>query len=306
MYSILRIVVVWFCIVTAHAAEFSDKKVLHINAYHQGYAWSDGIEEGVKLILEPKGVEVKFHRMDTKHHNNPDFLTAAGLKAKAKIEAFQPDVVIVADDNAVKHVLMTHYRDAAQPFVFCGVNWDASIYGLPYKNTTGMVEVGMELGAIRRLKNFAKGDRVGLLASNTITNRKNYQYHTSILGIQYHQVYLVNNFQEWKNAFLTAQQETDLLIMPEYASMLDWNQQEAEAFVLENTRIPAAAMQEEIASLALIGIVKVPKEQGIWAARTTLKILSGIPPKNIPMTRNRLNRIHHNQQLAKHLNIQFN
>ena len=47
-------------------------------------------------------------------------------KAKAEIDAFKPDVVIAADDNASKYLIEPYFKDAALPFVFCGVNWDAS------------------------------------------------------------------------------------------------------------------------------------------------------------------------------------
>ncbi len=305
MRNILSLIILLSTLVSVHAAEFSGKKVLHINSYHQGYAWSDGIEDGVKKILLSKGVELKFHRMNTKHNASPEFLKAAGLKAKADIDAFQPDVVIVADDNATQYVLMTHYRNASLPFVFCGVNWEAAGYGLPYSNTTGILEVGLEKGAIKYLGKYAQGQRVGLLASNTITNRRNHQYHTEKLGIHYHQTHLVDNFSAWKAAFLALQNDADLIIMPEYASMADWNQQEAEAFVLKHTRIPAAAMQEEIAHLALIGVTKSPTEQGIWAARAVLKILAGTAPNDIAMAKNKINHVRRNQVLAQHLGIQF-
>ncbi len=305
MQNFFLFIFLLFCIVPVQAVDFTGKKVLHINSYHAGYAWSDGIEEGVKAILLPEKINLKFHRMDTNRNNSPDFMAAAGLKAKAEIEAFQPDIVIVADDNAVEHVLMKYYRNAKLPFVFCGVNWDASVYRLPYRNTTGMLEVGLELGAIERLKDYAKGNRIGFLGTDSTTDRKSYLYHTEMLGIHYHKAYFSSNFEAWKTDFLDAQQNTDLLIMPELSSIDGWNAQEAEQLVLNNTRIPAAATQEEIAKFALFGIVKVPKEQGIWAARAALDILAGAIPDSIPMTKNKLHRLILNQRLADRLGIQL-
>ena len=57
-------------------------KVLYIDSYHEGYAWSDGICNGIKETLGDKA-ELKVHRMDTKRNGSDDFKKEAGLKAKA-------------------------------------------------------------------------------------------------------------------------------------------------------------------------------------------------------------------------------
>ena len=90
---------------------------------------------------------------------------------------------------------MPHYKDADLPFVFCGLNWDASSYGLPYANVTGMVEVTPIPQIIRLLRSYAKGDRIGYLAEDTTTKRKELEYHERLFGIKYDQVYLVSTLR---------------------------------------------------------------------------------------------------------------
>ncbi len=80
------------------------KKVLFIDSYHEGYAWSDGVLKGVETGLDGKGVELQVVRMDTKRNTSDDFKQSAALKVKSVIEGFKPDVVISADDNAAKFV----------------------------------------------------------------------------------------------------------------------------------------------------------------------------------------------------------
>ena len=135
----------------APATAQAGKKILFINSYHEGYAWSDGEEKGAKAALAGSGAELRFHRMDTKRHQEEAFRVKAGQKAREEIEAWKPDLVIVADDPAVKYVLQQYYKGAKVPFVFCGVNWDATKYGLPYPNATGMLEVApvMEFVSMR-------------------------------------------------------------------------------------------------------------------------------------------------------------
>jgi hypothetical protein len=106
----------------AAAGDLKGKKVLFIDSYHEGYEWSDGITKGVKQVLDGKGIELKIVRMDTKRNGGEEFKKQAGEKAKAAIEEFKPDVVIAADDNASKYIIVPFFKDSPLPFVFCGVN----------------------------------------------------------------------------------------------------------------------------------------------------------------------------------------
>ena len=141
--------------------KYEGKKVVYVDSYHQGYAWSDGITAGIKKNFEGTGINLDIIRMDTKVHPEEDFKIAAGTKAHDEIEAFHPDVLIVSDDNAFKYVVQKYYKDAPLPVVFCGINWDASTYGVPYTNTTGMVEVSLTTQILENLKPFAKSSRLG-------------------------------------------------------------------------------------------------------------------------------------------------
>ncbi|MBU4139483.1 MAG: ABC transporter substrate-binding protein, partial [Euryarchaeota archaeon] len=164
---------------------YDGKKILYIDSYHEGYEWSDGITKGVESALDGTRIELKIHRMDTKRNDTAEFGKLAALKAKSVIEDFKPDVVIVSDDPAFKYLLMPYYRDASLPFVFCAINWDASIYGAPYNNTAGMIEVSMTPRLIDFLKEYSKGDRVGFMAGNTTTDWKNAEYYKKLFNISF-------------------------------------------------------------------------------------------------------------------------
>ena len=77
--------------------------------------------------------------MDTKRHSSAPAKKKSALAAKAVIDSWKPDVVITADDNAVKYLIGPYYKNKKLPFVFCGLNWTAAEYGLPYTNATGML-----------------------------------------------------------------------------------------------------------------------------------------------------------------------
>ena len=176
----------------------SSKKVLFIDSYHQGYAWSDGITAGIQNTLAGSGVDLRIHRMDTKRNGSEAFKKQAALTAKAVIDEYQPDVVIAADDNASKYLIVPYYRGGDLPFVFAGVNWDASVYGFPANNVTGMVEVSRPNELMDILRTFSGGAVIGSLTGDTATSRKENEYYTSQFGIRFDEEVYVKTFDQWE------------------------------------------------------------------------------------------------------------
>jgi len=287
------------------AGEYTGKKLLYIDSYHAGYPWSDGITKGITGTLKDTGVELKIIRMDTKRNKSTEFKKEAALKAKTAIEEFKPDVVIASDDNASKYLIMPYYRDAGLPFVFCGLNWDASAYGYPYRNVTGMVEVSLFPGLHGNLKRYAKGNRIGFLAEDNLTDRKEFKFQQKMFNVKFHAVHFVSTFQEWKDAFKKFQEEVDMLILENNASIIGWDDTLAEDFVLKHVKIPTGTPNAWMMPVTLIGLIKIPEEQGQWAAQTALKILNGTPPSEISMTQNRKGKLFINVKIGNKLGVTF-
>jgi ABC-type uncharacterized transport system substrate-binding protein len=285
------------------ATALSGKRVLYIDSYHVGNAWSDNISRSIQETLAGTGVVLRIHQMDTRHNRSEVSKKQAGVRAKAAIEEFAPDIVIVSDDNAVKYVLQPFYRDADLPFVFCGVNWDATVYGLPYKNTTGMVEVGLARELINTLKTYAQGTRIGYIGLNSLSNRNNIKGHNRLFGISYDKVYLVDDFKDWKQRYLALQGEVDMIVMGNHEGMANWNEADAMSHVRRHTRIPSGVLTPGRIKLALMGYVRKPEEQGTWAARAALKILGGTPPADIALTRNKQGVLKINEALRAKLGL---
>jgi len=284
---------------------YAGKKVMYIDSYHAGYDWSDGVTRGVEKTFEGTGVDLKIVRMDTKNNPGEEFKKAAGLKAKTEIEAFMPDVLIVSDDNAFKYVVVAYYKDATLPVVFSGLNWDAGLYGAPFTNTTGMVEVSLTPQIIDHLKEYAKGTRIGFLSANNETEQKNLTYYEKLFSIKFSKSYLVKNMAEWKTAFTKLQTESDVFIFENNAGISDWNDDEAEAYALENSKVPVGTTNPWTMKESLLGITKVPDEQGEWAAGAALQILSGVSPGTIPLVKNKQGALYVNFKIADVLGIKF-
>ncbi|MDK2956196.1 MAG: hypothetical protein PWQ57_1692 [Desulfovibrionales bacterium] len=279
------------------------KNILWVDSYHQGYAWSDGIEQGIRETLAGTGVRLDVFRMDTKRHPSVAAMRQAGEKALAAIQRKRPDVVIASDENAQRYLVTPYLMKSDRPVVFCGVNWDASVYGYPTKHITGMVEVEGVLELRQLLRKSAKGDRVGFIGGATATIAKIADYINSRYFQGALNVYLFHNFEEFKEEFLRAQQEVDLLFVRSYAGVADWPAEEAESFVLANTRIPTGSHLDFMAPYAIYVMSKDPTEQGEFAAQTALKILQGVSPADIPVAYNKRVKLTVNMDLALAANV---
>ncbi len=285
------------------ASETAGRRILFVDSYHQGYEWSDGIEAGVRSVLSETGVDLRVVHMDAKRNPSAGFVRAATDHVVKVIEDFRPDVVITSDDVATRHVLAGRYLDSDIPFVFCGVNWDASAYGLPTANAIGMLEVDLVQELFDLLRPYARGVRTGYISGDTPVDHKITDIFNQRWFFGSMQAYFARSMDEFKALFLRAQDEVDILFVRNYAGIADWDLEAANRFVAENARIPTGAHNPWMAPCAMVTLAKVPQEQGQWAATAALRILSGTSPSRIPMAVNERARLTVNMPLAHALGV---
>ncbi len=283
------------------AGKYDGKKVLVIDSYHEGYAWSDGTVAGVRSVLDSSGAEVRIVRMDTKRKKTDEDKLAAAEMVRRTIESFGPDVVIASDDNASKFVIMPYYKDAALPFVFCGVNWDASGYGFPYKNVTGMVEVAAVDELFAFLERLTDGRRVGYLAAEVFTAHKEQENIEKTFGMKFAETRYATNMAEWQAQYRELQGKVDMLLVGNSAGTDGWDDDVAARFVERNSKVPSGGIHEHMSRFVLIGYTKLAEEQGEWAAKTALRIIDGTSPSAIPIARNTQGRLVINARIAEGL-----
>jgi ABC-type uncharacterized transport system substrate-binding protein len=293
-------------------------RILYIDSYNTDLPWVQGITrgifEGLNITLDEYGnpdssmsnVELKILHMDTKINQSEEFIKAAAFEAKQLIESWRPDVVIASDDNASKHLIVPFFKDSELPFVFCGINWDASVYGFPSNNVTGMVEVSLIPELIDELILYSKGSRVGFLKGDSLSSRREGEEYEKVLGYEIEKVY-VDNLSEWKEAFLSMQQQVDILLLGNLAAVQGWDEDEEslQRFVLEESVLPSGAWDSWMAEAVLVTFANQPEEQGEWAAFAALQILSGKSPSEIPLVKNKKAVVFLNMKLAKKMDIRF-
>ena len=283
----------------------TSRKILYVDSYHESYPWSAGITSGIQSVLSSHAdVELKILRMDTKRNPTEDFKQSAALKVKKFIEFWQPELVITSDDNAAKYLIVPYFKGGSLPFVFCGVNWDATDYGFPAANVTGMIEIQLIAQILKTLQNYTSSSRIAFLKGDDLSARKEADFFDKHFSLQLDKRF-VADFSAWKEQYLALQSEADMILLGNSASIKGWNNKEAQAFVMAKTSVPSGNWDDWMAPFSLVTFANSPEEQGEWAATAALKILAGTAPVEIPITSNQKGKIYLNMALAKKLGIKF-
>jgi len=264
------------------------KKCLYVSSYHQGYEWNDGIQKGIEDVLSGK-CDLKIYYMDTKRNPKKAWAIFKAKEARDLILKYKPDVVIVSDDNASRYLVMPYFKNSKIPFVFCGLNWTMDEYNYPYRNVTGMIEVAPVKPLIKQLRNIKSNVKTGLyLSSDVLSEHKDYRQYKKIFksnDILLKAVF-VKSFREWVNQYKSSQQY-DFVFLGNNAGINDWFQPEAERVVEKYGRKISLTVYKWMLPYSALALTKLPEEQGRWAAKVSLSILSGRRPDSIPVVYNR-------------------
>jgi len=299
-----------------HAGVNSSRKVLYVDSYHPEYVWVQEIMRGINSVFNIKTENgksfndtgcaycLKVVHMDTKRNKTEAYIQNAARKVKTIIDKWQPDVIIASDDNASKYVIVPYLKDSKIPVVFCGVNWDCSVYGFPVNNITGMVEVTLVSQVIDILDDYAAGKRIGYIASNNITEEKNTSNIKKFFNLDLN-IQLCNTVAEFKEKYNLLQEQTDIVLLSEVQSLKGFDSDDVIRFIQKNTRVPTGGLFTFLAPLVLVTCAATGVEQGEWAAQTALEILNGTSPADIPVVKNKKAKIYLNMTLAKNLGIKF-
>ena len=280
-------------------------KVLYINSYHEGYKSAIIQTNAVKDILLPKNIVLKFVHMNTKQIKKDSLRKLEALKIKKIIQQWKPNLVIASDDAASKYVVKEYYRDAKLPFVFIGVNWSIKSYEYPYSNVTGQIEVELASELIEELLKYTDGVKVGFISGNSTTDKKALKHYEKELGMKFHKVEFVKDFAQWKETYMSLQYSVDVLLFRSNSGIKNWDDEKAEEFIKQETKIPTGSVNTSMFQYVLISFAKDNYEFGEYASHTALLILNGASPSDIPITRNQRSKVSLNMTLGKKLNIIF-
>lgn len=288
-------------------AKTEKPKIVYVNSYHRGHPSSDEIMDAVIEEFPSDSFELVTYIMDTKRNSSKDYIENKAAQLYDSIVIFNPDIVIVSDDNAVKYLIQPYFIESEIPVVFCGVNWSDKEYNLQTVKVTGMLEILPLAETLLTMKAYYPSmNKLLVLNENTTTSRKEKLLLDSLfnrVGVSAtHE--LVDDFDSWKTHFEEGNNEYDIIYISTNGAIKGWDKDEAVEFVYQNISIPVITCEDFMMPYAVVGKTKVAREQGIWAATTAKKILKGKNPGDFPVTRNRESAIWLNTKLADKIHFQ--
>ncbi len=271
-----------------------------VSSYTDSDPWTLQIQNGILETLARNGysrvedtLEWEPVYMNIAQYVLPSHIAPAADAAIAQVQAFQPDLVIVSDDEAIRTVI-PHYPDAQTPFVYCGLNNDAQEYDLNRPNVTGVLEVlrpeqNLEIarafvndtGHYLILSDASASGR--LMAQNVYQALKTYQPDAPEPDLL-----VTAQWQTWQAEVLGAGDYDFILLTSAYyvwdSGGQYMDQETLLAWMLENSPVPVFAMSSRAVRYgAVAGLAPSGYAQGARAAELTLRIIHGDSPATIPV-----------------------
>ncbi len=286
------------------------KKVLVVASYHPGYKWVDDIIGSLRASL--RGAQFTVFYMDSKKN-----LASAPEKAGeafALYRKIQPDAVITIDDNAQKYFVVPYLKDkVATPVVFCGVNDDASKYGFPAANVTGVLEKKHYREGISFARVIDQNiQNVAVLYKKSPSNDTNLAQIAKEKGTYAAAVVEsveVRTLAEALQAAVRLESKAEALLLLNMTGITDENGRQMEghdviAAIVGRTKLVTIGVSDwEIEAGVLCGVIKSGEEQGALAADQLVSIWKGRAVKDIPLTENKNGRRFLNVSTLKKLNL---
>ncbi|MBC8019322.1 MAG: PAS domain-containing protein [Verrucomicrobia bacterium] len=125
--AVLQIVFLWvsICCIPFSADANGGQKVLVLHSYHQGYLWTDMIQDGFSRSLSASFPKADLHieYMNTKRQATNTLFPKLYDLYKTAYSNVKFDVIVASDNNALDFLIL--YRDRlfpGVPVVFCGIN----------------------------------------------------------------------------------------------------------------------------------------------------------------------------------------
>jgi ABC-type uncharacterized transport system substrate-binding protein len=263
-------------------AEPAKKRIYVVSSYHREYLWSQSTHEGlVKAMLdygyldvaaqgevlaredrvESSRTLVRKAWMDTKRKRSPGDIAASTDRIMREIEAFQPDLVLLGDDNAANYI-GNQLLDTEIPVVFWGINGLPLKYGLvdsmdaPGHNITGVWQAGYHKESIELLHKLVPDARTfAILACDSESTRPKIKQIMALaaagqLPLELVDVVRTNSLSEFKARTLALAKRVDAFFVLNHDTLVDEAGNHVDMlsvgrWYLENVRKPEASHEDQ-------------------------------------------------------------
>lgn len=285
-WRILLIVLCYLFALPALAAN-----ILLIESYHAEYLWDASYIKGLEKALGDKHQIVRYE-MDTKRLPLSMFQHKADEAFKT-FKRLQPDLVILADDNALRF-LGKRMDASGTPVVYLGINGNPRQVG-SFKNTTGVLERPLFLRSIVELKPllgvnpkalvlFDSGTTSEASVAEAFADRTRLRISGVVLDLR-----IIAREKDWKEAILTSGSKGySAIFVGLYHTLIDELGNNVDAddllrWTSENTPIPNFAFWDFGVGVDKTagGYVLFGETQAALASKLVEKILAGTPAGSI-------------------------
>lgn len=296
----MRFILAAFCCIlflTPRPAEAGRPLVTVVNSYHADYLWVQGHNDALRDRLEGTAQLAIFY-LDTKR-TPPETHQAAAELVWREIDAERPDVLVLADDNAVKF-LGRRAMDNGIPVVFLGVNQNPREYLGGLESATGVLERPLYKRSLMFLKEilgpslkrslllFDSGQTARVILDSVFKDKTSLHVGDVVADVR-----LLGSFAQWREAILRSKEQGyDIILMGLYHNLTDEQghyvpSEEVMAWTSANTPLPIFGYWDFAVGRgkAVGGLVNSARPQGEAAADLILKILAGAKPGSLyPVT----------------------
>lgn len=122
-------------------------------------------------------------------------------------------------------------------------------------SASGVIEFAHAHKLIYAIKYFKRVDRIGFLAGDTPSSRKDGEWFRRGIREEIIERY-TRTFDEWQESFTEMQSQVDVLILGNNSGIKGWNSTSAKEIALAQSSIPTGCVMDWMADYAFIGYTK--------------------------------------------------
>ncbi|MEE9148273.1 MAG: ABC transporter substrate binding protein [Candidatus Tectomicrobia bacterium] len=300
------------------------KRILVVSSYHREYLWSQATQRGLSEAMlkygyldnsqqiatlatqdyvESAQAVITKTWMDTKRKYSTVEIAQTTTRIMQEIKAFQPDLVLLGDDNAA-HYIGNQLLDTAIPVVFWGINGLPLKYGLvermdqPGHNVTGVWQSGYLKESLELLHALVpEAQTFAILACDSITARSKVRQLQALakkgtLPLQLVDVVTTNSLPEFQQRTLELAHQVDAFFILNHDTLKDEHGQHVDMLTvgkwyLENIKKPEASHEGQFVQEGMLCTANDSGyNQGYTAFEMAFEILEreGKPSQMAPRT----------------------
>lgn len=267
---------------------------------------------GINDVLKQDGIVPEYMYVDFEGTADVAAREEAGMAAVAKIKAINPDLIVVVNDSCLRYVGMKFDKI---PVVFTYIFARPASFGLPKANVTGVTRRSYAADIWALANQMLGGKTVGLMSKRTEAMEGVKKYLSAgadkleaASGVRYKEMYLVNTFDEWKNAVNVFPE--DFIYLADCGMLVDGDRivprSEAVAWTVANSTKPViAATEVDVKNGGLYALVTSEKAMGMHAGELGRKILKGTAPADLKYVQSKKGKLVINATTARKYDLEI-